>query len=72
MDSNILAAVTKCWSDFSVEDSVAALRASLDLFDLLSTRTAVALVIAPFDATGVRRRVDVILGGCVGAGGKAR
>jgi aminoglycoside 6-adenylyltransferase len=63
VDADILAAVTDCWSDFSPEDSAAALHASLDLFDMLSGRTAVALGIAPFDAAAVRRRVDDLLSG---------
>jgi aminoglycoside 6-adenylyltransferase len=58
MDPDIVAAVAHCWSGFSLGDSLRALRASLELFERLSVRTAVALGFAPFDATGVRRRID--------------
>src|SRR5262249_17309890 len=54
VDTELLDPIDACWSGFSPQDSVRALRASLSLFDVLSTRTATALGITPFDATGVR------------------
>lgn len=61
VDADLLGPIAACWSGFSRQDSVRALRASLSLFDLLSTRTATALGIAAFDATHVRRRIDHLL-----------
>ncbi len=61
VDAELLGPIDACWSGFSRPDSVRALRASLFLFDVLSTRTAIALSITPFDATRVRRRIDHLL-----------
>lgn len=58
VDAELLGPIAACWSGFSRQDSTRALRASLSLFDVLSTRTAITLGIAPFDATRVRRRID--------------
>jgi aminoglycoside 6-adenylyltransferase len=58
VDTDLLGPIAACWSGFSRQESLRALRASLSLFDLLSTRTATALGRAPFDATRIRRRVD--------------
>ena len=57
-DADLLDLIGACWSGFSRQDSVRALRASLSLFDLLSTRSASAFGLPPFDVTGVRRRID--------------
>jgi aminoglycoside 6-adenylyltransferase len=61
VDAELLGPIDACWSGFSRQDSVRALWASLSLFDVLSTRTASALGIAPFDATRVRSRIDHLL-----------
>jgi aminoglycoside 6-adenylyltransferase len=58
VDADLLSPIAACWSGFSRQESLRALRASLSLFDVLSTRTAAALDMAPFDATRVRRRID--------------
>ena len=58
VDADLLGRIDACWSGFARQDSLRALRASLSLFEVLSTRTAHALGIAPFDATRVRRRID--------------
>ncbi len=58
VDADLLGRIDACWSGFSRQDSLRALRASLSLFEVLSTRTAPTLGIAPFDATRVRRRID--------------
>lgn len=61
MDADLLDSVAACWSGFARRESLRALRASLSLFDMLSTRTAIALGIAPFDATCIRQRIDHLL-----------
>ena len=61
VDAELLGPIDACWSGFSRLDSVRALQASLSLFDVLSTRTATALGIEPFDATHVQRRIDHLL-----------
>jgi aminoglycoside 6-adenylyltransferase len=61
VDAELLGPINACWSGFSRRDSVRALRASLYLFEVLSTRTASALGIVPFDATRVRRRIDRLI-----------
>jgi aminoglycoside 6-adenylyltransferase len=61
VDADLLGSIAACWSGFSQQDALRALRASLSLFDLLSTRTASALGIAPFDATRVHMRIDQLL-----------
>jgi hypothetical protein len=63
VDAELLDPIDACWSGFSQLDSAGALRASLSLFDVLSTRTAIALDIAPFDATRVHWRIDQLLHG---------
>ncbi len=62
MDPDLLARIEGCWSGFSTSDSLRALGESLALFDEVSTRTAAALGIEPFDATRVRQAVDAFLG----------
>jgi aminoglycoside 6-adenylyltransferase len=61
VDAELLAPIDACWSGFSREDSLRALQASLSLFDVLSTRTATAFGFTPFDATGVRKRIDRLM-----------
>ena len=61
VDADLLGPIDACWSGFSRQESLQALRASLSLFNVLSTRTATALGIAPFDVTPVRRRIDHVL-----------
>ena len=61
VDAELLGPIDACWSGVSRPDSVRALRASLDLFDVLRTRTATTLGIAPFDATRVRWRIDHLI-----------
>jgi aminoglycoside 6-adenylyltransferase len=61
VDADLLGPIGACWSGFSRQDALRALRASLSLFDVPSTRTATALGIAPFDATRVRRRIDELV-----------
>jgi aminoglycoside 6-adenylyltransferase len=61
VDADLLDSIAACWSGFSRQDSLRALRASLSLFDVLSTRTATVLGIAPFDATRVRGRIDHLI-----------
>jgi len=61
VDADLLDPIAACWSGFTRQESLRALRASLSLFEMLSTRTATALSIAPFDATRVCRRLDRLL-----------
>jgi aminoglycoside 6-adenylyltransferase len=61
VDADLLDPIAACWSGFSGRDSARALRASLDLFDKLSARTATALSTAPFDSAGVRLRIEHLL-----------
>jgi aminoglycoside 6-adenylyltransferase len=62
MDPDLVKTLEACWSGLSLHDSTRALQESLALFDALSTRTAIALEIEPFDATRVRQRVQNLLG----------
>jgi aminoglycoside 6-adenylyltransferase len=61
VDADLLNRIAACWSGFSRLDSAQALRASLDLFDELSARTAPKLGVAPFDPAGVRLRIEYLL-----------
>ena len=61
MDADLIHAVEACWCGLSLHDSVRALRASVSLFDVVSTRTGITLGIEPFDATRVRQRVERLL-----------
>jgi aminoglycoside 6-adenylyltransferase len=61
VEADLLDPIEACWSGLSRQDSLRALWASLALFDMLSTRTATALGIAPFDATRVRQRIGQLL-----------
>lgn len=61
MDPDLVTRVDSCWCGVSLEDSIRALRASLSLFDAVSTRTAIALGIEPFDGSRVRQRVEYLL-----------
>jgi aminoglycoside 6-adenylyltransferase len=57
VDGDVRARLDACWANFSVAESAAALRASVDLFDHLSTRTAHRVGLAPFNASPVRAEV---------------
>ena len=61
MDDDLVNAVEACWSGLSTLDSIRALRESLSLFDMVSTRTSIALEIEPFDATRIRQWVEQLL-----------
>jgi aminoglycoside 6-adenylyltransferase len=61
VDPDIRAQLDDCWAGFSLEGTAKALLASLDLFDVLSTRTAEATSFDLFDATAVRSEVVTIL-----------
>jgi aminoglycoside 6-adenylyltransferase len=58
VDADLLDPIAACWSGVARSESLQALHASLALFDRLSTRSATALGITPFDAAGVRRRIQ--------------
>jgi len=62
VEPELLDCIDACWSGFSRQDSVQALLESLSLFDILSTRTAIALGMEPFDVTHVRRQLECLLG----------
>lgn len=61
VDPELVDRMDACWSGFSRQDSAQALLSSLSLFDALSTRTAIALGIEPFDGSRVRQRVERLL-----------
>jgi aminoglycoside 6-adenylyltransferase len=58
VDADLLDHIAACWSGFARPDALQALHASLALFDRLSTRTATAFGITPFDSAGVHERID--------------
>lgn len=60
-DPELLPAIEATWCGTDATESAHAIRASLDLFDTLSTRTADALGYARFDAEGVRDEVERLL-----------
>lgn len=60
-DPELVRRLEACWCDLSRANSAEALRASLSLFDMLSTRTAAALGMNPFEAGAVRKRVERLL-----------
>lgn len=62
VDPEIRAQLDDCWAGFSLEDTTAALLASLELFDALSRRTADATGIDAFDPDPVRSEIVAILG----------
>jgi aminoglycoside 6-adenylyltransferase len=61
MDPEVRAAASECWADFSIQSMKEALVASVALFDHLSTRTATALGLDPFDSTSVRGEIDRLM-----------
>jgi aminoglycoside 6-adenylyltransferase len=61
MDPDVAAAAKECWADFSMESMKEALVASVALFDGLSTRTATAIGLEPFDSTSVREEIDRLI-----------
>jgi aminoglycoside 6-adenylyltransferase len=61
VDADLLDSIAACWSGFARSGSLRALHASVSLFDSLSTRTAIALGLAPFDATSVSRRIKHLI-----------
>lgn len=61
VDGDVRARLDACWANFTVTESAAALRESVDLFDHLSTRTADLLGLEPFDASPVRAEVIATL-----------
>jgi aminoglycoside 6-adenylyltransferase len=61
VDADLLDPIAACWSGFARPESLQALHASLALFDRLSTRTATALGIIPFDVAGVRGRIHQLI-----------
>lgn len=62
-DLDLLPAIEAIWCGADPVESARAIRASVDLFDLLTGRTAQALGYAPFDIAGVRDEVDRLLAG---------
>ncbi len=65
VDPELLPAIAATWSGAGRAESARAIRASLDLFDMLSGRTAEALGYVRFDCAGVRDEVERLLGGAV-------
>jgi aminoglycoside 6-adenylyltransferase len=60
-DPELVDTIDACWSGLSRQDSAHALLKSLSLFEALSTRTARALGIEPFNGSPVRDRIERIL-----------
>jgi aminoglycoside 6-adenylyltransferase len=60
-DQDVRDALDGCWAGFSLQDAEAALRASVDLFERLATRTSLALGLAPVDCGPVRQEITLIL-----------
>jgi aminoglycoside 6-adenylyltransferase len=61
LDADLRSRVEACWSGMSLHDSRRALQESLSLFDAISTRTAIALGMEPYDATRIQDRVEELL-----------
>jgi aminoglycoside 6-adenylyltransferase len=61
VDPDLLAAIEASWCGLDPAESARAIRTSLALFDLLSTRTAHVLGHTPFDSSGVRGEVERLL-----------
>jgi aminoglycoside 6-adenylyltransferase len=59
--ADVLAELDACWAGFDRPSTVRALRASVELFERLSSRTANELGWSSFDPTPVRREIDAIL-----------
>lgn len=60
-DPALLPAITATWCGADPVESVRAIRASLSLFDMLSSRTAQTLGYVPFDSTGVHDEIERLL-----------
>jgi aminoglycoside 6-adenylyltransferase len=60
-DPELLSAIEATWGSVDPEDARRAILASLDLFGLMSTRTARSLGYIPFDDSGVRAEVARLL-----------
>jgi aminoglycoside 6-adenylyltransferase len=61
VDPELIPLVEACWCGAGVEESARAIRASMGLFDMLSSRTACALGYTPFDSAGVAAEVEALL-----------
>jgi aminoglycoside 6-adenylyltransferase len=61
MDGDVLGALDACWTGFPVAETAGGLRATVDLFEEVSTRTAASLGLPVFDNGPVRREIRAIL-----------
>ncbi|MFD6198804.1 aminoglycoside 6-adenylyltransferase [Mycobacteriaceae bacterium NPDC060252] len=61
MDADIRDEVEGCWAHFDADDTVNALRRTVDLFARLSERTGAALGFEPFRHERLRREIEQIL-----------
>jgi aminoglycoside 6-adenylyltransferase len=59
-DVDVRAELDRCWAGFRAEDAIAALRASMDLFQRLADRTGRTLGFSAFHHVRVREEVDRI------------
>lgn len=60
-DADVCAALLSCWGHFDAEDTMVALRNSIDLFAKLATRTASILDLPGFDHRRLAAEVETIL-----------
>lgn len=61
MDSDIRDELNECWGHFPADDTVKALRHTIDLFARLATRAGSGLGLRPFNHDRLRREIDAIL-----------
>jgi aminoglycoside 6-adenylyltransferase len=61
-DPDVREALESCWSDFDLKGMARSLDGSIELFDMLSKRTAGHMRTEPFDSVRVRDEVARILG----------
>lgn len=61
MDAEVRVEVEGCWAHFDADDTVNALRRTVDLFARLSARTGTALGFEPFRHERLRREIEQIL-----------
>jgi hypothetical protein len=61
LDADVGSSLETCWGTFSEESTRAALMSSMELFDKLSSRTAIRLTLAPFNSSRVRNEIERIL-----------
>ncbi|SKW75517.1 Similar to streptomycin adenyltransferase [Mycobacteroides abscessus subsp. abscessus] len=61
MDADIRDELGECWGHFDAEDSVEALRRTVDLFTRLAIRAEAALGFKPFNHHLLRGEIDAIL-----------